>query len=213
MRHPEECRYRTVVEHAGKQIAHCDLVRTIMGLGPEAATPVTDAACRACCQQSLPSGQRLTAVVASLVYEAAGDVIARGGRPECDVGQATLARDFVLGSLDFAIESFPSQVALDSRTLDSRWAVGMITAPRAEPTIHRALTSLLNGGFDALHIFAEPGSYIPAEFDHLPITYHGRRLGNLGNFVAALTCLFMAQPDAERYAIFQDDVEIAETRI
>jgi glycosyltransferase involved in cell wall biosynthesis len=60
-----------------------------------------------------------------------------------------------------------------------------------------------------VHIFAEPGSWVPQEFAHLPRTVHGRPLGNLGNFYTSLASLGMLEPHADCYAIFQDDVEVA----
>ena len=90
-----------------------------------------------------------------------------------------------------------------------RLAVGMITAPRGEPTIDRALRSLIESGFTSIHIFAEPDSWVPLEFAHLPWTIHGRRLGSLGNFFTSLVSLLMIEPDADGYAIFEDDVEAA----
>ena len=86
----------------------------------------------------------------------------------------------------------------------------MLTAPRTKPTIHRTLASLRRAGFDQVHVFAEPDSWIPDEFRHLPVTCHGRKLGVLGNFCTSLTTLFMLEPRADCYAIFQDDIEVAE---
>jgi len=86
----------------------------------------------------------------------------------------------------------------------------VLTAPRKVPTILRALASLQRAGFDALHVFAEPGSSLSGELGHLPVTWHGRRLGNLGNFYTSLATLYMLQPDVDCYAIFQDDVEAAQ---
>jgi capsular polysaccharide biosynthesis protein len=44
----------------------------------------------------------------------------------------------------------------------------------------------------------------------LQVTWHGRKLGNLGNFRPSLTTLFMLEPRADCYVIFQDDIEVAE---
>jgi len=85
----------------------------------------------------------------------------------------------------------------------------MLTAPRRAPTIDRALLSLANAGFSSVHIFAEPGSWVPDQFAHLPRTVHGRSLGNLGNFYTSLASLLMLEPGADCFAIFQDDVEVA----
>jgi glycosyltransferase involved in cell wall biosynthesis len=86
----------------------------------------------------------------------------------------------------------------------------MLTASRSEPTIGDTLRSLWRAGFDDVHLFAEPGAAVPDEFSHLPVSRRGRKLGTLGNTYSALAELYMLRPDAGYYAIFQDDLEVAE---
>ncbi len=107
-------------------------------------------------------------------------------------------------------EPLPTAQGPQSQVPRLAWTVGVITAPRKHPTIHRTLKSLHAAGFDSAHLFAEPGSWIPKEFRRFPVTVHGRALGNLGNFFSSLVALYFADPHAECYAIFQDDVELAE---
>ncbi|MEX2559122.1 MAG: hypothetical protein WD403_04365, partial [Pirellulales bacterium] len=88
--------------------------------------------------------------------------------------------------------------------------VGLLTAPRPVPTIRRSMASLRRAGFDRVHVFAEPGSWIPEEAAPWPVTIHPSRLGILANFYSSLAALYRLDPHAGCYCIFQDDVLAAE---
>ena len=229
-RQPQECRFRQPLRsEAGVDRFACDLVRQIVGRAERGACPVRAEACAACCRRPLPSPAAINPVIASLVYDAAAAIAARPGTSGRALAEALRAQQFVLDKLELMrtepaesatgpggagphgdptagrplVDPGPAKPAL-------RWAVGLLTAPRGEPTIDRTLRSLRRAGFDEVHVFAEPGSWIPAEFDHLPVTLHGGKLGELGNCYTALATLAMLQPHADCYAIFQDDVEAAQ---
>lgn len=87
-----------------------------------------------------------------------------------------------------------------------RWAVGVTTAPRTEPTLGRSLASLAAAGWRSPHIFAEPDACIPAEFAGLRVTRRGKRLGAFPNWLLALSELVMHDARAEAYFLCQDDV-------
>lgn len=90
----------------------------------------------------------------------------------------------------------------------AKWAVGVTTAPRKRETFTESMRSILEAGF-APRIFAEPDSPIPDEFRNVPLTQHRETLGCWPNYYMALQELLTRQPDADAYAIFQDDIIVA----
>ncbi|MBX3444032.1 MAG: glycosyltransferase [Planctomyces sp.] len=90
-----------------------------------------------------------------------------------------------------------------------RWQVGVLTAPRGDLLLPQTLASLREAGFDELTVFAEPGADVPADSSLLRVVRRERRLGNIANFYAGLSELFASSPDADCYAMFQDDITIA----
>lgn len=198
---PDQCPHRGV--DAGGS-ASCGLAARVLGVADPGLVRVGRSACEACCRTA-PPREPINPVVASLVHEAATRVLAQGGAPGCDRLRAERVRRAALPWLR-RVGAAPGPGVPGP----PGWAVGMITAPRPEPTIGPALRSLRRAGFDDVHLFAEPDSTVPAEFAHLPVTRHGRRLGTLGNFYSALTGLYMLRPHAGYFAVFQDDVEVAE---
>lgn len=88
----------------------------------------------------------------------------------------------------------------------SRWAVGMTTAPRRNPTLERTLGSLERAGWSDLRLFAEPDSCIPKRFCELPITLRDTKLGAWPNWFLALSELYQRDTAADAYLLLQDDV-------
>lgn len=85
-----------------------------------------------------------------------------------------------------------------------RWAVGITTAPRKQPTLARTLASLKAAGWDEVHVFAEPG------VEQLPgCTWHQNptRLSGWPNFVQASRVL--SALDCDAVLLVQDDVLFA----
>ncbi|MES2789511.1 MAG: hypothetical protein V4719_07810 [Planctomycetota bacterium] len=89
------------------------------------------------------------------------------------------------------------------------WAVGMTTAPRDVPTLERSLNSLVAAGWSSPRLFAEPGTEIPVEFEHLPIARRDQVLGAFPNWYLGLAELVMREPQADAYLMCQDDVLFA----
>ncbi len=225
-RAPEQCPFRKSVASASATgIFCCDLARQIVGVDGHGPYRVSREACEVCSRLTLPSPGNLNSVVASLVYGATAEILSQKGSSRLDLQEAARAQGQVLDALEFApagspegptlhpsasassgmeASAPPAQPRGEGRPLD--WAVGLVTAPRPEPTIGQTLESLRAAGFDSVHIFAEPGSPIPDEFRGFPVTVHGRSLGNLGNFFTSLFALYMMNPRAEAYALFQDDI-------
>jgi hypothetical protein len=89
------------------------------------------------------------------------------------------------------------------------WSYGVTTVPaRRDDLLPRTLASLKVGGFDAPRLFADgcddPRSW-EAEFN-LPVTGRHPPLRAWGNWVLALYELYVREPAADYYAVFQDDL-------
>lgn len=84
----------------------------------------------------------------------------------------------------------PAQPAQRRRYPDTAYAV--TTCPRKVSTLHATLNALDRAGWD------EP----------LIIDDQHKRRGAAGNWLVALTDLYIQQPNAQRYAIFQDDIDV-----
>ena len=104
----------------------------------------------------------------------------------------------------------PSTTSSDSPRPIRRWAVGVTTAPRREPTLKQTLHSLADAGWDQSRLFAEPETEIPAGFEDLPITRRDQLLGAFPNWYLGLAELVMREPRADAYLMCQDDVLFSE---
>ncbi|HEV3343304.1 MAG TPA: glycosyltransferase [Pirellulales bacterium] len=225
-RAPEECRFRAVAgDGAEADLAVCDLAARILGVQEKNLCEVKRDACEACCR-SLAPAEVVNPVVASLVFQVAGQIERAGGVPGCTVQQASLVRQGAADHLALVPARLPdrcfppeesradmsggvSAEPLRQGTL-LRWQVGLLTAPRDVPTVHETLVSIQAAGFAPIHVFAEPQSWIPRLDGDLRVIVHPRRLGNITNFYNALAVLYEQTPNADAFAIFQDDVRVAE---
>ncbi len=91
------------------------------------------------------------------------------------------------------------------------WSYGVTTVPqRSTDLLPKTLESLRISGFDQPRLFvdgsSDPRSY-ESRFD-LPTTCRGSKLRAYGNWVLALAELWIRNPNADRYAIFQDDIVV-----
>ncbi len=220
---PENCAFRAPRQSAGPAV--CRLLGRVLGVADPEFILVQRDACLACCR-SLRQAEQINPVIASLAYAAAAKIISAGGHAECSVERAkklvACAMDNVSVVLsEFQDRSFPPEAvtmnnARPAISADSNnpvhgltWAVGLTTAPRRKPTIERTLLSLQAAGFEHIHVFAEPNSWLPDQRHHLPVTLNPRRLGTLLNLYSSLAALLASHPSAEAFAIFQDDIEAA----
>ena len=90
-----------------------------------------------------------------------------------------------------------------------RWAVGITTAPRPEPTLERTIQSLVDAGWPRMSVFAEPGSPLPAvDEDRIRIYQRPKRLGIWQNWITAVADLLAAEPEADALFLLQDDVQL-----
>jgi glycosyltransferase involved in cell wall biosynthesis len=226
MRTPEQCGFRELRGGTGQsERTCCRRIALITGVSDPDLAIVKRDACEACCR-SLSPGSEINPIIASLVYSAAGRIIQAGGCPGCDAERAKRLRQRILNHLGYVPAGtpdicFPPELPVEeedaafsnggTERARSRlnWNVGLLTAPRPAPTILTTLRSLRMAGFGPVHIFAEPGSWLPEEFGDYPRTVHLQRRGNIANFYSSLVALHQEQPDADGYAVFQDDVRIA----
>jgi len=89
-----------------------------------------------------------------------------------------------------------------------RWAYGVTTVPqRFDNLLPRTLESLAAGGFDKPRLFVD-GVQNASQYDYLglEVTTHYPTIRTYGNWLLALWELYIRNPAAERYAIFQDDI-------
>lgn len=90
-----------------------------------------------------------------------------------------------------------------------QWAYGVTTVPeRFGSHLPRTLASLRTAGFPEPRLFIDgcEEHEIPEEFCGLGATCHNPPLRTFGNWMLGLWELYIRQPNADRYAIFQDDV-------
>lgn len=91
------------------------------------------------------------------------------------------------------------------------WSYGVTTVPsRRDDLLPRTLASLKRAGFDAPRLFvdgADGGAGLSYEREFgLPVTARWPLSRAHNNWYLALTELYVREPRADRYAIFQDDV-------
>lgn len=88
----------------------------------------------------------------------------------------------------------------------TRWAVGITTAPRRQPTLDRTVDSLRRAGWEPI-VFAEPGTDLrAADGKDLEIVTRPQRLGCWRNYVQTMRDLVDRHPQADAVLIVQDDV-------
>ena len=222
LRTPENCGHRTVVETGERSATACSLLGRIAGIKDQSVCITQPDACAACCG-SFRNPEDINPVIASLVYTLASRIVTSGGHPECSVTQAASLMKRAEDQLSVIVREIPEQnfplsaannrppvPPTAERSIGTfQWAAAMLTAPRSEPAIEQSLISLTNAGFSDIHIFAEPEAFIPERFKHLKATRRSRRFGNFLNFYSCLTTLLSQQPDADAYAVFQDDIDVA----
>ena len=88
------------------------------------------------------------------------------------------------------------------------WSYGVTTVPeRFETTLPRTLVSLRMAGFPEPRLFVDGGlePLVYHERFGLPATCRHPKVHIFGSFVLALWELHLRHPEAERFAVFQDD--------
>lgn len=89
------------------------------------------------------------------------------------------------------------------------WSYGVTTVPqRISTLLPRTLDSLAAAGFNAPRMFID-GLQFPMSFDNrwgCEFTCRQPSIGAFGNWLLAAWELYIRQPQAQMYAIFQDDI-------
>lgn len=107
--------------------------------------------------------------------------------------------------VDFDRDTATANVQLAANPKDISIAVGILTAPRSTPTIHRTVHELRRAGFDqTLHVFAEPDADRP---DDSKLLFHQNRqqLGLWDNWRSAAIYL-LDNTDANFILMCEDDL-------
>jgi hypothetical protein len=89
-----------------------------------------------------------------------------------------------------------------------RWAYGVTTVPeRAENLLPKTLASLVAAGFDKPRLFIDGSEELRLyrQFN-LECTFRFPKVRAYGNWIMGVWELFLRDPKAERYAMFQDDL-------
>lgn len=86
------------------------------------------------------------------------------------------------------------------------WSYGVTTVPqRKDNLLQTTLDSLKRAGFDAPRLFVD-GARDGYEKFGLEVTYRWPILKTHGNWILSIYELFIREPNAQRFAIFQDDI-------
>lgn len=88
-----------------------------------------------------------------------------------------------------------------------KWSYGVTTVEsRRETLLPSTLASLAAAGFDDPRLFVDGCSDVfPWQAFGLPLTVRHDRVRTFGNWILTLWELYLREPNADRYAIFQDD--------
>ena len=87
-----------------------------------------------------------------------------------------------------------------------RWAYGVTTVPsRYHDLLPRTLKSLAEAGFPAPRLFVDDNRPVPTDLAEYQVTYRSPKVRVFGNWVLSAWELLLRHPEADRFAIFQDD--------
>lgn len=223
MHSADNCPFRGDVRHDdAHETAACALLTKTFDSSDERLVRVSRDACDACCQATCHAHAGLNHVLASIIYHRAHQQMAERPPGSDSSRFARLKGEArsrlrhtsplvngaqgALGLLGVGERRLPRALP---RGTQLTWAVAVLTAPRKPPTLSATLDSLHAAGCVDLHLFAEPSVVIPAAFSMLPLVRHQQRQGPLRNFCFAAQALLDSHPDADCYAIFEDDISAA----
>lgn len=219
---PTQCPHRRRwIAEDGAPAHGCDLAREILGLTSIESCSVGTEACEACCK-TMQGFESLNPVVASIVWSSASRIIRNGGESGCTVPRAAEIQKRVESHLGLVLSPLSDRLFPPATTTPSgattqprrksnglRWAIAMLTAPRGICTIDGTLQSLRAADLSPDIIFAEPGSTAPTDLGNSKFVRHEKALGNYRNFYYCLSTLLQQYPDADCFAVFQDDIKVA----
>lgn len=87
-----------------------------------------------------------------------------------------------------------------------KWSYGVTTVPkRFNDLLPRTLASLKEAGFDSPRLFVDGAKELPEIFRSYEATFRFPKVRTFGNWILTLWELYLREPTADCYAIFQDD--------
>ena len=90
------------------------------------------------------------------------------------------------------------------------WAYGVTTVPSRvkDGLLIRTLSSLYKAGFEDPRLFVDGKIAIAMVYNRfmLQVTMHTPKIGAYGNWIVSLLELYMRNPKADMYVMFQDDI-------
>ena len=221
-----DCPYREpIVDTVDDELAVCALLRQVSGVSDADLYRVKRDACLSCCQWHRSTESNLNPVVASLLYQLSDYVVQRDGVDGCDKQKGIALRDFAAENLPYDFDSPQIEPTSASKSEQgakhpallvpaprkrygnkvSKWAVGITTAPRQEPTLQRCVESLRFAGWDSPRLFVDGNVDLPSDLKNLEITHRSPQIGAWPNFFLSLCELYLREPTADAYMMVQDD--------
>ncbi len=88
------------------------------------------------------------------------------------------------------------------------WAVGVTTSPRTQPTLQTCVDALQRSGWGEIHLFLDGSVRVPRHLARLPTTWREQRVGACPAWYLSLAELVAIHPEADAFAIFQDDAYV-----
>ena len=91
-----------------------------------------------------------------------------------------------------------------------KWMSGITTVPeRFNSLLPQTLQSVTRAGFTIDRVFVDGGGkQIPSYLDSIPLTLRDPTIRTFGNWVLGIAELYIREPTADRYIMFQDDLVI-----
>lgn len=87
-----------------------------------------------------------------------------------------------------------------------KWSYGVTTVPsRFSDLLPRTLKSLAASGFDRPRLFVDGAQSLDCDYG-LEVTFRQPTIRAYGNWMLGLAELYIREPNADRYAMFQDDL-------
>jgi Glycosyltransferase sugar-binding region containing DXD motif/Galactosyltransferase len=224
----EDCRHRS--PGAGNGSAVCELL--VHAGVPRGQCDVSGDVCSACLRQFPPAPDCWNTVVASLIYARSLRALESASLRPQERACLTRTRDRASRHLTVGEPAFPdARAGPDGRVTTTRlreilppprprgrrcvrvWAVGVVSAPRRQPTLEITLDSLARAGWDTPHLFLDGTVRVPGRFAHLPGVLREPRVGCWPNYHLALAELLMRRPDVDAYLLAEDDVRFFDAEV
>lgn len=222
-RSPENCQYRK----SSDTETQCRLLQQIAGVTNCRLVEVSNDACTACCQSFLPTEDDWNLVIASLVHTIA-ETVREEGDAGCSHDRATELAEtaishmpIVLPNEDDCVDDFqnittPRQITLEELQAFlpiplsgagnvEKWAVGITTAPRRQPTLTPSLKSLVASGWDEAVLFVDGPVEIDCQFSDLRQFHREQPSGAWPAWCYAAQTLLEIEPSSDAIMIVQDD--------